>query len=615
MLSIVSIGISRYLCDAKYSNISCAGNDAKKVFDAFKNIMDEEFIEYTSICLIDITASEFVHLLDSFKFSPITDQDVMVLYFSGHADNIKQYGNKQEFSLLFSDYNEEIFKGYVSLVNDVIPLLNKICCNIVLILDCCRSGEGLELATSVVGAHQISVISATSNNDMAGFSETGSEFANAIVDGIRDIKIHNEDFTLNRLQKSIQERYSKSQINIAAGKMGEIYLKKATDFKTVYYNLKEKFLWQIQNGVDKYREALWYSISNIPEPIEIDIFREYFYCLNQNSIFPVEVNWLVRRAIGSAISLLEDKCHRLDLVYALMESEIWEEQCVGIIGARYDIKNDKNTYEKISELVSNKIIKKIDAVWLANLYAADNPEYDYHLFFNTSLMENCWGIQEVYKTAKDHDCSYEMFKSELEKAKIPYHEWSRIFHNPQIDNTLELYRILDQKNERGRLPANSKAKFILSSLYGSWRGYKLVNFKQYFKNNLEENIKRELLLAENIRQIEYRMALFEYFITESKLLIQYSNELKWGLQDSHPWVRRTAIQAFKAASIFLKECNESIIKYVQDKNRNIGELDLYIQYNSEIDEVNMLIQALHKSKKYTEVDIEGVEAKLRIKFS
>ena len=177
-----------------------------------------------------------------------------------------------------------------------------------------------------------------------------------------------------------------------------------------------------------------------------------------------------------------------------------------------------------------------------------------------------------------------------------------------------MYRILDQKNERGRLPVNSKAKFILSSLYGNWRGYKLVNCELYFQNNLEETIRKDLILAKDFPQVEYRMALFEYFITEPKWLSQYSGELKWGLQDSHPWVRRTAIQAFRSANIFLKECNESIIEYIEDANRNIGELDLYIQFNSGIDNAEMLIRTLYESKKYTIVDIEGVETKLKEKL-
>lgn len=81
--------------------------------------------------------------------------------------------------------------------------------------------EGLKSATSIVGDHQISVISATSNRNMATYKGENSEFAHAIIDGIKDIKTHNEDFTLRSLQKYIQERYNKSQINTAAGKQGK----------------------------------------------------------------------------------------------------------------------------------------------------------------------------------------------------------------------------------------------------------------------------------------------------------------------------------------------------------------------------------------------------------
>ena len=613
VLSIISIGINEYPC-SDLENISCAHDDAKKMYDAFKSIMNEDFLEHASVCLLDITASDFVHLLNSLKFSFVTEQDTMVLYFSGHACNIKQYGSEYDFSLLFSDYNERLLSGYVSLINDVIPLLNKMRCNLVLILDCCYSGEGLKSATSIVGVHQISVISATSNRGVTGFSENGSELANAIEHGIRNIKIHNEDFTLNKLQQSIQAQYPKAQINIAAGKFGEIYLKKAQDFNSLYYSLKEKFLCQIQNGGDKYREALWYSISDIPEKIQMGIFEEYFHCLNEQSQFPVEVNWLVRRAIGSAIALLEAECHRRDLVYKLIESQIWQEQCIGIIGARYDIKNSKDVYKKVVELVSDKVISKIDAVWLANLYVSDNPGYDYRVFLDTSLMDNSWGIQEVYKTAMDHGCSCEEFQMELEKRNDSYQEWFQTFHNLKTDKIPELWNVLNEKTARGRLPANSKAKFILSALYGNWRGYKLVSCDLYFNSKLECDIRQELRLAKRFPEIEYRMALFEYFISKPDILKKYSNELSWGLDDSHPWVRRTAIQAFKATKEFSEKCNQSIFDYIENRNGNIGELDLYIEFNPNIDAVKKLIEAICKTEKYSKFDVEGVRMKIEEKF-
>lgn len=614
MLSVISIGINKYPC-CDLQNISCAGKDAHRIYEVFKNIMEDEFAEHSSICLSDITSAEFIHLLDSLKFSITNDEDTLVLYFSGHASNIKNYGSVAKFSLLFSDYNEDILSGYVSLENEIIDLLNKISCNIVLILDCCYSGEGLRFATSVVGDHQISVLSATSNRMLAEFSVDGSELANAIVLGIRDIKVHNYDFTLNRLQQCIQSRYPKSQINTAAGYTGEIYLKKAIDFKSDYYDLKKRFLWQIQNGVDKYKEALWYSISDIPEPIEMEIFFEYFHSTNEDSISPVESNWLVRRAIGSAIACLDDVYQRLSLTQKLIDSRIWQEQCIGIIGARYDIKKNAKVFEYLTKLVSERIIKKIDAIWLANLYAADNLNYDYHLFLDTSLMSNSWGIQEVYKTAHKHGCTCEIFVKELESRGISYQEWFQCYHQVNESMNSNLYQILSQKNERGRLPVNSKAKFILSSLYGNWRGHKLINCRMYFKNNLDSVIRAELEAAQKFPQIEYRMALFEYFMTEPELLMQHARELEWGLVDVHPWVRRTAIQAYKSAKINLKECNKSIIDYILLGRSNIGELDLYIEYNPHVDTQDILIQALTDTKRYNQFEIEGVRVKVERELS
>ncbi|MGN0268084.1 MAG: hypothetical protein ACI4D7_10445 [Lachnospiraceae bacterium] len=609
MLSVVSVGISNYpFCELQ--NIPCAGSDSEKIYDAFKNIMDDEFAEHTSICLKNISAIEFIHLLDSLRFSFTNDEDTMVLYFSGHACSMKTYGSDTDFSLAFCDFNEKILCGYVSLANTIIPILNKICCNIVLILDCCYSGEGLKFATSIVGDHQISVMTATSNRMLAEFTEGGSQLANAIISGIKEIKIHNEDFTLNTLQQHIQVIYPKAQINMAASKTGDIFLKKAIDIKLTYFDLEKRFLQQIQIGEDKYKEAMWYAMSDLPLPVSSKIISTYFHSENENSIFPVEANWLVRRAIGSSIACIEDISYRRKITNRLIESLIWQEQCIGIIGARYDIRYEESSYDNLVRLINNKTINKIDAVWLANLYASDNEKYDYCIFLSTSLAQNSWGLQEIYKTALRHGCNLDSFCEVLNQYKIDTDEWYLQYVSVhEWETSSSLYRILCEKNERGRLPANSKAKFILSSLYGNWRGHKLQNFKTYFKSTLEPDIKSELQQAGNYCQIEYKMAIFEYFITEHAQLVKYLDSLKWGLYDPHPWVRRTAIQAFKAANIMIEECNQSIISYILSDFQNIGELDLIIEYNSTESGIDELLIALNKSGRYNEYDIESVKTK------
>lgn len=605
MLSVISIGISNYsFCEL--GNITCAGRDSEKVYDAFKDIMEQEFAEHTSICLRDTFAGGFRQLLDNLRFSFTDDKDTIVLYFSGHAYNVQTYGGNLDFSLCFSDFNEKLMCGYVSLANTIIPTLNKICCNIVLILDCCYSGEALKHATSFVGNQQISVLTATGQRELASFSEKGSLLANAVISGIKQIKVANQDFTLNTLQEHIQAIYSKARINLAASDNGDIILKNNINIQERYFDLEKRFLRQIRLEDDKYKEAIWYSMCDLPIATFSKIMSEYFHAENDNSTFPVEVNWLVRRSIGSSIACIEDISYRRKLTMKLMKSPIWQEQCIGIIGARYDIQLDNLICQECVQLVADKTIDKIDAVWLVNLYAADNDTYDYQIFLSTSLAKNIWGLNEIYNSAIKHGCSLEEFSESLKRYKVDASDWMTQIAMSVENLESKLHKILCEKDERGRLPVNSGVKFLLSSLYGNWRRYKSINLGVFFRSHSEAEIRKELQQVSNYAEIENKMAVYEYFLTEQELLVKYVDSLKWGLNDAHPWVRRTAIQAFKAAGILREECNQSITNYILSECQHIGELDLIIEYDKRVSDADELIRIMRESQRYSEYDIEGV---------
>lgn len=582
MLSLLSIGISNYSL-AKCGNISCARDDAFSIYDALKDIMQEEFCEHNSICLQDIFAHDYLSLLHSISYSLISPEDILVLFFSGHATNVNNYGSETDYSLCFADYNENLDTGYVSLNNQIIPALNRINTNIVLILDCCFSGMGLHVASSHTCGNHISVLSGSSDRQFSYYSKSGSYFSEAICKSIFEIKASDEDFTLEKLQSTIQNYYSRAQFNIAAGSK-ELIIKNKNNYKEVFFDFDKRFLKRISSTNDSHiKEATWYSLIDVPTYLKIRVYEKYFHCLNEASIFPSELNWLVRRAIGSSISCISDVNYRKSIVEKLLLSSLWQEQCIGIIAARYDVVTDNSIFQLLLNKISTDHITKIDAVWLANLYASDNPDYDYQLFARTSLVVNSWGINELYKCArKSSGFNLKDFLCVLNTSEYVKQEWVTAYTEPHTwEKSSKLYRIMASKNERGRLPENSKAKFILSSLYGNWRGYRLYNLKTYLEDNSKDKIKKELNEIQYYSEVEYRMSIFDYFLSETELLEELIESLKWGLNDVHPWVRRTAIQCFKAANILKNECNQSILEYLEMENNQIGVFDLLMEYDSD----------------------------------
>lgn len=599
MVSIISIGIKKYHY-TQLDDIDCASADSKKIYDAFKHIMENDFSEHTSVCLTDLTANSFVSLLNSFKFLCQDEKNILVVYFSGHAKTLNK-----EYILCFSDYNEENNSGYVS-IGQMDTLLNAINCEIIIILDCCFSGYSLRLASQSDIDKRISILTSNTENGLAKYDHDGSKFTKCICESIFEIKAENTEFTLNILQNKINSKYSDGCFNMGASRTGDIMLKQKGNFDKLYYDFNKRFIRRISQSDRFFREASWYSLSGLPFQITEKVYTEIFKCFNSFSNYPLEASWLVRRAIGSSISCIESKNNRLFIAKQLIESPYWQEQCIGIIGARYDIVNDINIFNLLIEKVLNKRITKIDALWLANLYAAENKEYNYKIFLDTDLAIQPWGIQEICKAASHHGISDKDFSDSIESETDAIATWKEKYYRKET-NKSELYHLISTKESRGRLPKNSSAKFILSTLYGNWRGNKILNLENYIESQNRELIPKELNEAANFIEVEFRMAIYEYFLNAPKLLKKYKDCLLWGLRDKHPWVRRVAIQAFKSAKINQDICNESIIDYFNNEVEHIGEFDLILEYSDGAYPQNSkILELVKKNNRFTNSDLKSL---------
>ena len=607
-LSLISIGIKEYR-DAKLGTIPCAHKDSQMVYDAFKGIMGESFSESTSVCAKELTASNFSALLNGLRYAYKDPNDMLVLFFSGHAVNKRANNGPPVFSLCCKDYRSEESDNAISVKDKVIPELSQVGCNVVLILDCCYSGAALGNATYQPGDQQISILCSTNERALAEFTEEGSAYAKAISESISDIKTKGIDFTLENLQNGIYTRYKNACYNPASNYTGNILLKKAVPYEEMYYDFSKRFFKQLNDRSIHYREAIWYSLCDIPSKLTNKLFREYFKCTNPDSPFAPEANWLVRRAIGSAIACIEDTKERQFLNESLLRSRSWQEQCIGIIGARYDIRNNDFSFQYAIDLVKSKQIRKIDAVWLVNLYAADHPNYDYTIFLTTSLAEQPWGIHEIWKTAKGNGVCFESFWKNLEELNVEDSVlWKTDYYEAHAWQSVSgLYRCFSENKARGRLPVKTKSKFILSLLFGNWRGHTMTDLRTLLENMTDEERKAELCEAAKYTETEYKMALFDFFASEPEWFLKCRDSLMWGLWDMHPWVRRTAIQAFKTIELESDIINSSIMEYVRLKDNHIGVFDLILEYESKcMEDVKRLTDELEHLG-YTVADVNSVK--------
>ncbi len=574
MLSCISVGISKYDHNL-LSPIPCAKNDAKKVYDAFRVAMGTEFNSYLSVCATDIHGDNFMALLQVVSDVLAIDADVsdpiLVVYFSGHATS-----DEKTCELLFPNY-----KGNGSSSDDVfatdqfVKLFNrKKRIKLLVILDCCCSGAALPIASGEDNGPEISILVAGGACEPALFSENGSEFTAALCKSIYEIHHSGELFSLDALvEKTRSNGYPHAFVNRGAAQRVDMLFRGSSAGDGFDKYLPITFTRKIAQSNMLSREAMWYSLSNLPAnrvydtcEVYFDVDDKYHYKLAP------EASWLVRRAIGSTLANHISHQPILNLLYRILESNYWQEQCIALIGLRYLMRKNSDVCKRVLHLVETGKIHRIDAVWLASLYASDNAETDWTVFLNTPLASSAWGMIEICK-------AYGLFDKKLETyACLCSHNFYAELVAEKCRREKKGTTILEEcvysTGTRGRLPENAQTKFLLSALYGNWRDQIFLNLRPYVEHYETKHVMDELTKFGCVKNTERKMALFSYFNRE-KNYPYFSDSLKWGLDDEHPWIRRTAIEFYRELSLYSDYINECYFS-VQFDNWYPGILDFYL---------------------------------------
>lgn len=551
MVALLSVGISKYMNGTEFAEIPCAYEDAKKVYKVFADVTGKEFKHCCSTCIKDIMAFELRCLLPLLPMTLETD-DIFIFYFSGHGKT-KVNGRLK---LVFADADKAGMRGEIEL-SEIVSLLSAVRCNIILILDCCHSGAGVcEInQKNEYLSSRVSILSSSGAIGSSYYSQDGSVFTEYLSEAIYQLYNRQEKITLNSISEYISRRYSKSCIAIGGGQ-ADINIGSGKDYSMDAAFLN-KFIYKINTYNFELREAMWYSLVDLPDKQKIHVL-EYFMTKNGNHIS--DMSWRVRRAVGSLISSVYEIDKRKDIVYKLIESKIWMERCIGYIGGRKD--NDIYILGKM-EKDAMDTENPMDLIWLASLYISDwNKESFKYKVFDTNLAKTSWGVIEIWKHFYKDDVLYKALAVFKERVKdedyraLCLYLYLKGFDlsnmgdkcNASIIKYKNQIKELYSSQNRGRT-AGKVNKWIWSIMNGNWRDQVNLQDKlgDYIVTNTESKNKEFLQALKYTPCVEIKMGIMDYFSSNAgrDICSKYKNELAWGLEDPHPWVVRTALPIYK----------------------------------------------------------------------
>lgn len=551
---LISVGIKKCK-DESFGEIPCAFNDANLVYETLNKVLNPDFSESNSVSLTGPTADEFKAVVKMFKRN-LSEADNLIIYFSGHGELI----NNDSLALLFSDADSEGEGRYKLLqLKDILGQVNF---QTIVILDCCHSGAGLNIAnnTNVFSNEKISVLASSSPFARAAFDDSGSTFTRIFCNVFNQINEEGKPVSLRILAEEIESLGHRCYVNTPNG-YPNIVLKRSTILIEDNRDFQKRFLMRINESDTTTREMHWYYLMDLPELTKIEVLRNYF---EKNVSEP---HWLVRRAIGTLISELKDFKHKEKFVLDLLRSSDWMAQCIGLIGARKELDHESIRSE-VKKILSSDT--QIDAIWLANLYLSDSKYPDIENALSSSLSKTPWGVLDIwirYSEKIENSILLEKIKSKVDASLLK----PLFLHMYFEDGSIEDEELLEQAKKSKLIPflyelkkrgetKSAKQKWLFSSLYGSWRDQLDLKLRDFFYHNHEEDIRIDLELAAELPLVEMRMAIFQYMTIYTDLLKEYYPLLKWGLNDPHPWVRRTAIRTLRENPTFLKEAFQEEIK-------------------------------------------------------
>ncbi len=580
---LVSVGIQNRIVgvDVNFSEIPCALNDSKLMYDTFKKTLGNTFNEFGSVCLYNANVDEFIGVIRNVK-NRLQPEDNLIIYYSGHGE----VSPNEELLLFLKDTDRGDKKFKASRIKEVVENIPN---HIIVILDCCHSGQGLKLAdaNNMLESTNITVIAATSAISQAQFNKENSLFTLQFCNVLEIISRDDEEINLSSIQTKMHARGLDMYFSNTRGHNSIILKEKETKFDTLE-EFSRGFISRVSNEEFKIKEMLWYAIEDFSESEKLYIINNYHS--QSQALRKYEAHWLVRRAIGSLIGNLSESKQKNKIINLFLKSSNWMEQVVGVIAARKLIAETEINSQLVEILKQDK---RVDLTWLAHLYLSDNlnehpDDTVLELAIKSSMGRTEWGIIDIWNrhiNYKEPENLFEILKENCNGNLLKpllIHIFLKEHDNPEYQDLLttymnediiaitdklkncELVKKLYNSQVRGGIK-NPKRKWLISAVYGNWRDQMRINYEDYFQNNRASVIKEELRLAANLPLVEMKMSIFQFMETSENDRENYKEAISWGSDDIHPWVRRSALPIVKSQKLIPNDTDkEGILPGILD---------------------------------------------------
>ena len=271
-----------------------------------------------------------------------------------------------------------------------------------------------------------------------------------------------------------------------------------------------------------------------------------------------EPSWLVRRAIGTVLSRIDDvQPAKMPVLHELLSSRNWMHICTGLVAAR-NVVNEPSISAHLKVLLSGRA--PMDVTWLAHLYLADHSKNGLVHALASPLGQTSWGVIDLWKRygapGEDKEGALRIIRDSLQDRPdvlrdLRVHldclgateaEMLGVPPDPELAGN-DLVKFQYSRQPRGVLP-QTPVKWLVSSLYGSWRDQLSGELSDYLENTDGKQILDDIKVCRRMPSVEHRVSLCQDLaastIDDSRII----DAVEWALSDPHPWVRRESLKLF-----------------------------------------------------------------------
>lgn len=548
-LRILSVGIADYSNSGRES-LPCAVADAKAICDLFSISLPEIIVDGKSWALGDVNRTQFIELLSLISRDADPADELLVVYFSGHAEI-----SEDVFNLVFNESNR--YNATVSSI-EIAEIIRKSGRPWVLfLLDCCYSGGASDVVLNASRSypHRTFLVTSSSAFEPSMPGKSLSVFTESFIQSFRRAGETKDPLRLDTVVEAVKNLLSDKSQTVEVYKspgLGDIVFRDSVELIPGDRVFSLQFARCLMRSPAQIREVMYYSLAEFPESITLDTLE----CIAEK--YPSgEALWKVRRAMGSSLSRISHlQEERNAFCINILATKLLSWETVGIIGLR-DSLGSRVVDDAFAKIIMDS--ESPDTQWLSFLYQADHKgaaALDAFDISRTMLSKTRWGIAELTERSArlSDDCqdlahAIDRISPSISEAQmrelLEYlsmmrpSQYSDLFGKPPavVD---PLVAEFSQQRQRGSGCPHGFPKWLYSTLYGSWRGHFITSEGGLLSRISRPDRDRLVSLVKSVPAVAVRMALFEELGHYGDMR---SLELgAWGFMDPHPWVRRAALE-------------------------------------------------------------------------